>query len=111
MSFIEWYEWEQPVMLEVTEQRPMNNEYANSWISKLSPVTLKFFVNRQIKTFSQNLNWFRLYDRFPTKWRIIIGFACLVKNGEKGAALVNKNDLTWLYNTSASFFNRNLEEN
>ena len=27
-------------MLEVTEQRPMNNEYANSCISKLSPVTL-----------------------------------------------------------------------
>ena len=27
-------------MLEVTEQRPMNNEYVNSWISKLSPVTL-----------------------------------------------------------------------
>ena len=27
-------------MLEVTEQRPMNNEYANSWISKLSLVTL-----------------------------------------------------------------------
>ena len=25
---------------EVTEQRPMNNEYINSWISKLSPVTL-----------------------------------------------------------------------
>ena len=40
MSFIEWYEWEWPVILEVTEQRPMNNEYANSWISKLSPVTL-----------------------------------------------------------------------
>ena len=29
MSFIEWYNWEQPVMLEVTEQRPMNNEYVN----------------------------------------------------------------------------------
>ena len=29
MSFIEWYEFEQPVMLEVTEQRPMNNEYVN----------------------------------------------------------------------------------
>ena len=28
-------------MLEVTEQRPMNNEYANSWISKLSPMNLK----------------------------------------------------------------------
>ena len=27
-------------MLEVTEQRPMNNEYGNSWIGKLSPVTL-----------------------------------------------------------------------
>ena len=27
-------------MLEVTEQRPMNNEYVNSRISKLSPVTL-----------------------------------------------------------------------
>ena len=27
-------------MLEVTEQRPMNNEYVNSSISKLSPVTL-----------------------------------------------------------------------
>ena len=27
-------------MLEVTKQRPMNNEYANAWISKLSPVTL-----------------------------------------------------------------------
>ena len=27
-------------MLEVTEQRPMNNEYVNSWISKLSPVIL-----------------------------------------------------------------------
>ena len=30
-----------PMMLEVTEQRPMNNEYANSLISKLSPVTLR----------------------------------------------------------------------
>ena len=28
-------------MSEVTEQRPMNNEYANSRISKLSPVTLR----------------------------------------------------------------------
>ena len=27
-------------MLEVTEQRPLNNEYVNSQISKLSPVTL-----------------------------------------------------------------------
>ena len=27
-------------MLEVTEQRPMNNEYANARVSKLSPVTL-----------------------------------------------------------------------
>ena len=27
-------------MLEVTEQRPMNDEYVNSRISKLSPVTL-----------------------------------------------------------------------
>ena len=27
-------------MLEVAEQRPTNNEHANSWISKLSPVTL-----------------------------------------------------------------------
>ena len=27
-------------MLEVTEQRPMNNKYVNSWIIKLSPVTL-----------------------------------------------------------------------
>ena len=27
-------------MLEVTEQRPMNNEYVNIIISKLSPVTL-----------------------------------------------------------------------
>ena len=31
-------------MLEVTEQRPMNNEYANSWISKLSPVTLRISI-------------------------------------------------------------------
>ena len=29
MSFIERYEWEWPVMLEVTEQRPLNNEYVN----------------------------------------------------------------------------------
>ena len=27
-------------MLEVTEQRPMNNEYANAWIGKLWSVTL-----------------------------------------------------------------------
>ena len=27
-------------MLEVTEQRPMNNKYVNSWISKLSPLIL-----------------------------------------------------------------------
>ena len=27
-------------MLEVTKQGPMNNEYANALISKLSPVTL-----------------------------------------------------------------------
>ena len=27
-------------MLEVTEQRPMNNDYVNSLISRLSPVTL-----------------------------------------------------------------------
>ena len=27
-------------MLEVTEHRPMNDEYANARISKLSPVTL-----------------------------------------------------------------------
>ena len=44
MSFIEWYEWEKPVISEVTEQRPMNNEYANAWISKLSPVTLKYIL-------------------------------------------------------------------
>ena len=37
MSFIELDEWEQLVMSEVTQQ---NNEYVNSWISKLSPVTL-----------------------------------------------------------------------
>ena len=29
MSFIEWYEWEKPVMLKEAEQRPMNNEYVN----------------------------------------------------------------------------------
>ena len=27
-------------MLEVTEERPMNNEYANARISKLSPVNI-----------------------------------------------------------------------
>ena len=37
-------------MLEVTEQRLMNNEYANSCISKLSPVTLsQLFKGRTIK--------------------------------------------------------------
>ena len=31
-------------MLEVTEQRPINNENANAWISKLSPVTLRLMI-------------------------------------------------------------------
>ena len=32
-------------MSEVTEQRPMNNEYANLWKSKLSPVTSNDFLS------------------------------------------------------------------
>ena len=40
-------------MEEVTEQRPMNNEYVNSRISKLSPVTLAGI--------------FRLYSKGPVK--------------------------------------------
>ena len=40
-------------MLEVTEQRPVNNEYANSWINKLSPLTLNFI------SYQCGLNWLR----------------------------------------------------
>ena len=46
MIFIEWYEWEKPVMLEVIDQIPMNNEHVNSWIDKLSSVAfLNFTAN------------------------------------------------------------------
>ena len=40
-------------MLEVTEQRPMNNEYVNSRISKLSPVTLAGIFKLYSKFFSK----------------------------------------------------------
>ena len=40
-------------MLEVTEQRPINNEYANSRISKLSPVTLIQGISNLIVSIGQ----------------------------------------------------------
>ena len=41
MSFTEWYEC-RLIRMEVAEHRPMNKDYANSWISKLSPLTFKY---------------------------------------------------------------------
>ena len=51
-------------MSEVTEQRPMNNENINSWISKLPPVTLagifklysKFLSTLQTRNTSSTLS-------------------------------------------------------
>ena len=45
-------------MLEVTEQRPMNNEYVNAWISKLSPVTLK----PSTILYSMEIDWLTLFS-------------------------------------------------
>ena len=42
-------------MLEVTEQRPMNNEYANSGMSKLSPVTLNNYIARKCNAINDSI--------------------------------------------------------
>ena len=61
------------VILEVTEQRRMNNEYINSWISKLSPVTLagilkiysKFLSTLQTKNHQVNHQIFYIAPAYP----------------------------------------------
>ena len=63
-------------MLEVTEQRPMNNEYVNSRISKLSPVTLagifklysKFLSTLQTRNHEVNRQMFYSV-RFSLEWQ------------------------------------------
>ena len=63
-------------MLEVTEQRPMNKEYVNSWISKLSTVTLagifklygKFLSTLQTRNHEVNRQIF-YSARFSLEWQ------------------------------------------
>ena len=63
-------------MSEVPEQRPMNNEYVNSWISKLSPVTLagtlQFYSKflSTLQTRNHEVNHQMLYSvRFSLEWQ------------------------------------------
>ena len=63
-------------MLELTEQRPMNNKYVNSWISKLSHVTLagifklhsKFLSTLQTKNHEVNRP-ISYSARFSIEWQ------------------------------------------
>ena len=63
-------------MLEVIEQRPMNNEYVNSRISKLSPVSLagifklysKFLSTLQTRNDEVNCQMFYSV-RFSLEWQ------------------------------------------
>ena len=63
-------------MLEVTKQRPMNNEYVNSSISKLSPVTLAgifklfstFLSTLQTRNHEVNRQIFYI-ARFSLEWQ------------------------------------------
>ena len=60
-------------MLEATEQRPVNNEHVNSWISKLSPVTLagisklyaNFYQRCKQETTRSTVKCFIVYYYFP----------------------------------------------
>ena len=56
-----------PAMLEVNEQRPMNNEYVTSRISKLSLVTLAgiFQLYSKFLPALQTRNIFKLYSLTP----------------------------------------------
>ena len=63
-------------MLEITEQRPMNNEYANSGISKLSPVTLAGILKlysrlvSMLQTRNHEVNRQIFYSaRFSLEWQ------------------------------------------
>ena len=45
-------------MLDSTEQRPMNTEYVNPWISKLSPVTANFYQRCKQETTRSTVKYF-----------------------------------------------------